>query len=84
MDCPIIVFGGDYIRKNREWITNVENWKSRKYRKKDLAKVVENNYRVLLTRARKEMILLIPDDESLDETYQYFVDMGVDKLEDVH
>lgn len=84
LDCPIIVFGGDYIRKNREWITNVENWKSRKYRKKDLAKVVENNYRVLLTRARKEMILLIPDDESLDETYQYFVDMGVDKLEDVH
>lgn len=33
-----------------------------------------------LTRARKEMILLIPADCILDETYQYFVDMGMDVL----
>lgn len=41
---------------------------------------MENNYRVLLTRARKEMILLIPDDKVLDETYDYFVKMGMDVL----
>ena len=47
---------------------------------KDPESIVENNFRVLLTRARKEMILLIPEDDILDETYQYFVDMGMDLL----
>ena len=42
--------------------------------------IVENNFRVLLTRARKELILLIPRDSVLDETYQYFIDMGMDEL----
>lgn len=42
--------------------------------------IVENNFRVLLTRARKEMILLIPNDPILDETYQYFIKMGMDQL----
>ena len=42
--------------------------------------IVENNFRVLLTRARKELILLIPRDRLMDETYQYFIDMGMDEL----
>ena len=42
--------------------------------------IIENNFRILLTRARKEMILLIPEDDILDETYQYFIDMGIDIL----
>jgi len=46
----------------------------------DTDSIVENNFRVLLTRARKEMIILIPRDSMLDETYQYFVDMGMDEL----
>ncbi len=37
-------------------------------------------YRVLLTRARKEMILFIPNDATLDETYPYFLEMGMDEL----
>ena len=47
---------------------------------------MENNYRVLLTRARKEMILIIPNVSELDETYDfnetydYFVKMGMDVL----
>jgi len=46
----------------------------------DADSIVENNFRVLLTRARKEMIILILRDSMLDETYQYFVDMGMDEL----
>lgn len=46
----------------------------------DTDSIVENNFRVLLTRARKEMIILIPRDSMLDETYQYFVDMGMDEI----
>lgn len=46
----------------------------------DADSIVENNFEVLLTRARKEMIILILRDSILDETYQYFVDMGMDEL----
>lgn len=42
--------------------------------------IVENNFRVLLTRARKEMFPLIPEDTILDETFQYFINMGMDQL----
>ena len=42
--------------------------------------IVENNFWMLLTRARKEMILLIPEDTIHDETYQYFTNMGMDQL----
>lgn len=46
----------------------------------DADSIVENNFGVLLTRARKEMIIFILRDSMLDETYQYFVDMGMDEL----
>lgn len=53
---------------------------SQKDKFRDPDTIVENNFRVLLTRARKEMILLIPRHTILDETYQYFVHMGMDEL----
>lgn len=82
LDCPIVVFCGGYVRKNGEWQARGSRYdydvKNRNYENPD--DIVENNFRVLLTRARKELILLIPRDTVLDETYQYFVDMGMDKL----
>lgn len=82
LDCPIVLMGGDYIRQNGKWIPrgNRYNYDVQIRNYKDPDTIVENNYRVLLTRARKEMIILIPNDRVLDETYQYFVDMGVDVL----
>ena len=82
LDCPIILFGGEYIRSQGQWIPRGDRYesdkKTRKYEDPDT--IVENNFRVLLTRARKEMILLIPNDPILDETYQYFLNMGMDEL----
>lgn len=80
LDCPIIIFGGDYIRKNGKWICNGKEFNNKKHHYDDPDTIVENNLRVLLTRARKEMVFLIPEDPILDETYQYFVDMGIDIL----
>ncbi|MCI8292085.1 MAG: DUF2075 domain-containing protein [Hespellia sp.] len=80
LDCPIVLFGGGYIRKNGEWITNGGSFDRQKRKFHDPDTIVENNFRVLLTRARKEMILLIPEDRILDETYRFFVDMGMDEL----
>lgn len=82
LDCPIVVFGGEYVRQNGQWTAGGSRYNRdvRNGNYKDPDSIVENNFRVLLTRARKEMILLIPQDPILDETYQYFVDMGMDVL----
>lgn len=80
LDCPIVVFGGGYVRRNDQWMARGSRYDRdvRKGNYRDPDSIVENNFRVLLTRARKEMIILIPDAAVLDETYQYFVDMGMD------
>lgn len=82
LDCPIVVFGGGYVRQNGKWIARGSRYdydvKTHNY--EDADTIVENNFGVLLTRARKEMIILIPNDNILDETYTYFADMGMDVL----
>lgn len=80
LDCPIVLFGGGYIRRNGQWVTNGYSYDRLKSKFQDPETIVENNFRVLLTRARKEMILLIPSDPLLDETFRYFIDMGMDQL----
>lgn len=82
LDCPIVVFGGEYIRQNGKWVARGSryDYDVRSHNYEDTDTIVENNFRVLLTRARKELILLIPRDALLDETYQYFIDMGMDEL----
>lgn len=69
VDCPIVLFGGDFIRKDNEWqvVRGNEDF-------------IRNQYRVLLTRARKRMIILIPESNDLDETYTYFRGMGAEEL----
>lgn len=82
LDCPIVVFGGEYIRQNGNWVARGSRYEYdvRSHNYEDTDTIVENNFRVLLTRARKELILLIPRVALLDETYQYFIDMGMDEL----
>lgn len=82
LDCPIVVFGGGYVRQNGKWVARGLRYDSdvRRGNYEDPDTIVENNFRVLLTRARKELILLIPRDSVLDETFQYFIDMGMDEL----
>lgn len=76
--CPIIMWGGDYIRQDGQWVSRGWTYDNQSLKYEDPNSIVENNHRVLLTRARKEMILFIPNDSILDETYQYFIDMGMD------
>lgn len=81
LDCPIVLFGGAYIRKNGQWISKGDKFEKQRYNFENPNMIVKNNFRVLLTRARKEMILFIPDIGELDETYNYFVDMGMEVLD---
>ena len=78
LDCPIIMWGGDYIRQDGQWVSRGWTYDNQSLKYKDPNSIVENNHRVLLTRDRKEMMLFIPNDSILDETYQYFIDMGMD------
>ncbi|WP_411810009.1 DNA/RNA helicase domain-containing protein [Alkalihalophilus marmarensis] len=39
-----------------------------------------NSYRVLLTRGREGVIVYIPDESLLDETYKVFLKSGAIKL----
>lgn len=75
-----MIFGGDFIRQNGNW--KARGWKFDKESPnyEDPEAIVENNYRVLLTRARKQILLFIPRNSMLDETYRYFIEMGVDEL----
>jgi hypothetical protein len=39
-----------------------------------------NAYRVLLTRGRDACVIFVPPLEGLDETWQYFTDIGFTQL----
>lgn len=96
LDCPIILFKGEYYRKDGIWKADddrLKNYICSEYKKGQNQSIIIspdklslanniliNNYRVLFTRARKEMILLIPENKHLDETYKYFIEMGMDEL----
>jgi len=72
LECPILGFIGDYFIHNGQW--TVDN-KATDPGLKDLRTVIENVYRVLLTRSRKGMFLYFPQDQKLDETYKWFIEM---------
>ncbi len=66
LDYPIVCWNDDFIRSSEKWIDTFPNQKA-----KDSFKLRQNAYRVLLTRGRDGMIIFIPDDPILDETYQF-------------
>lgn len=80
IDFPIVIFGGDYVIKNKKWIiTNLmKSDKKNIFRTKNEKILARNIYNVLLTRGRKGMLLYL--DKSilqLDELYQLFKEIGV-------
>ncbi|WP_373600707.1 DNA/RNA helicase domain-containing protein [Paraclostridium bifermentans] len=77
IDFPIVIFGGDYVIKDNEFYfdKNKLSYQLKKY--KEPKSIMENIYRVLLTRSRKGMILFIPKDNNLDETYEFFKNIGI-------
>jgi hypothetical protein len=69
------------IRVNGAW----SNDDARNYKKGTVVRSAfelrKNAYRVLLTRGRDGSVIFLPKEETLDETYKYFVDAGVVELE---
>jgi len=76
LDFPIVCWGEDFVWETDGWSS--EN--HRNPRAKDAHLLRLNSYRVLLTRGRDGMIVYIPSDEGLDETYSLLQSIGVNVL----
>jgi len=73
LDFPIVSWGEDLVWKDGEWSS--ENHRNPKAKDAHLLRI--NSYRVLLTRGRDGMIIFIPQDPQLDETYTIFEKIGL-------
>jgi DUF2075 family protein len=80
LDFTIVCWGGDLVRVDGKW----SDLYARKFRAgtpvKDPLQLRINSYRVLLTRGRDGMIIFVPEDKVLDETYAHLLQAGITEL----
>ena len=80
---PIVFFKGDFLLKKKNgvynWVVNISKG-AKKTLGKDYYKRIEDSYRILLTRATEEMILVIPDNPAFNDLYNFMKDSGIDVL----
>lgn len=73
IDWPIVTLAGDYYIDGGKWkISDSAYFKSTI---RDRETIMENTYRVLLTRSRKGMFIYIPDHRDMLETVSWFKEM---------
>lgn len=80
LDFPLVCFGGDYYLEHGEWKIDPSIYAKNRQKFSDFASIVKNIYRVLLSRARKGMVLYIPDEERFNETYEMLIGIGIDEI----
>lgn len=78
IDMPIVCWGEDLIYKSGDWVRYIQDKKL-----EDPHRIRLNSYRVLLTRGRDGVIVYMPEDERLDETYKFLVEAGMRKLDNM-
>lgn len=79
---PIVTFGGDYFLQNNQWEiadSVLNNNYNQQY--EDLPTIIENIYRVLLSRSRKGIYIYIPELPELNELYDFFKQMGIHEIQ---
>lgn len=76
LDMPIVCWGEDLVWDNDKWKSL-----SRGSKCKDPHQIRLNSYRVLLTRGRDGFIVYVPNDKSLDETYEMLQLAGLTELD---
>lgn len=90
LDWACVTWDGDLRYSNSGWKTfSFKGNKWQKINKEERQKYLVNAYRVLLTRARKGMIILIPEGNSedhtrnpefYDNTFEYFKSLGLQTI----
>jgi hypothetical protein len=74
LDLPIVCWGEDYRWENNAWRMTPVN---RQYKQDDPLLILENAYRVLLTRGRDGMVIFVPPGEMFDATEVALLAAGV-------
>lgn len=80
LEMPIVMFGGDYYLDHNEWKTDGKINAKNINKFDNFGQILENVYRVLLSRGRRGLILYIPNERKFHETYKRFKDMGIEDL----
>ncbi len=80
LDYSLVCFGGDYYYNGQSWEIDEQTKRYYGAAYQDFSQIIENIYRVLLSRARQGMILYIPKLERLDRTYETLVDLGIARV----
>ncbi len=82
LDMALVAWGSDFIRTNGTW----SNQFASNYAPRGRARVVDpygirrNAYRVLLTRGRDGCIIFVPNEEVMNETWDFFLSCGIGEL----
>lgn len=77
LDFPIIGWGNDLKWENSKWVSPVPGVRSQAH---DPHLLRLNSYRVLLTRGRDGMIVFIPSNLEMEQTYKSLLESGMEIL----
>ena len=77
LDLPVVCWGTDLRLEGGTWVSP----KQPRSKAKDPHRLRVNAYRVLLTRGRDGLVLFVPPDGALDETYNSLLEAGAEPLE---
>ncbi|WP_408956257.1 DNA/RNA helicase domain-containing protein [Natroniella sp. ANB-PHB2] len=80
LDYPIVCFGGDYYYDGSQWKIDSQAVKYHGNKYNDFPEIMKNIYRVLLSRARKGMVIYLPKFKQLDNTYDFLVKSGIREI----
>jgi hypothetical protein len=80
LDFPLVCFGGDYLVQRNQWMVESHVYRKHNEKFENFDVIVQNIYRILLSRARRGMVLYITEDPSFDDTYEFFIQMGADVI----
>lgn len=80
LDWPFVLFGGDFYFKNGKWEMIIPQNKKILFEHPEA--ILKNIYRILLSRGRKGMFIVIPEGDKFDETYKMFIDMGISYIDE--
>ena len=81
IDLPIVLFGGDYFLDDGEgelrWCIE-DNYQTKQLPNDEKETIMQDTYRILMTRTTKNMFFYIPQNPVMDKTFEFFKEVGIE------
>ena len=81
IDLPILLFGGDYYLEDKGgklcWCIE-DNCQTRRLPADERETIMQDTYRILMTRTTKNMFFYIPRNPKLDKTFEFMKAVGIE------